>query len=45
MTDLIEQPAFWLNVTNAALGVFCAIVILYVAAAALRDRVSHRRDR
>lgn len=45
MTDLIDQPTFWLNLTNIGLGVFCAILFLHVAGAALKDGLSRRRPR
>lgn len=40
-----DPTTWWLNVTNAALGVVCAVPIVLVAAAALHDALRSWRER
>jgi len=45
VTSYADAQTLWLNVTNIALGLFCAYLMVSVATAAAQDVFERRRKR
>jgi hypothetical protein len=45
MFDPSTPDAFWLDITNAALGVFCALCLVAIAWAVVRDLLDKQAER